>query len=77
MAYTMTRSPITELASRVFTALSAGFGNVIAAMQHSRSMQARAHLIEQLNNMTDAQLAEMNITRDQIPAYVFRDIYYL
>ncbi|KEJ95802.1 hypothetical protein [Pseudosulfitobacter pseudonitzschiae] len=61
---------IGSVLSRVFTAL-------IEAGQKSRSMEARMHLIERLNAMSDAQLAELKIERDNIPAYVFRDLYYV
>jgi hypothetical protein len=40
-------------------------------------MEARMHLIDRLNAMSDAQLAELKIERDNIPAYVFRDLYYV
>ena len=39
-------------------------------------LQRRARIgeIQRLNAMSDAQLAEMGITRDRIPHYVFRDL---
>ena len=33
--------------------------------------------IARLNALSDAQLAKLGITRDTIPAYVFRDLFYV
>jgi uncharacterized protein YjiS (DUF1127 family) len=35
------------------------------------------HRMEELQNKSDAELAEMGLRRDDIPAYVFRDILYI
>lgn len=39
--------------------------------------RSRSEQIEMLNEKTDAELAKMGITRDGIPAYVFRDVFYI
>jgi uncharacterized protein YjiS (DUF1127 family) len=56
--------------SRVFSALGRGLN---AYMQR----RSRAEVIEQLNAMTDAELAEMGLQRDEIHRYVFRDVLYI
>ncbi len=42
-------------------------------------MERRSHMSEiiALNEMTDQELAKLGITRDEIPRYVFRDIFYI
>jgi uncharacterized protein YjiS (DUF1127 family) len=39
--------------------------------------KSRMDEIEALNAKTDAELAEIGITRDDIPRYVFRDTFYI
>ncbi|WP_163849333.1 hypothetical protein [Pseudooceanicola aestuarii] len=39
--------------------------------------RARTEQIEALNAKSDAELAKLGITRDAIPAYVFRDLFYI
>ncbi len=70
-------SPVAHFFAGVGAALSRGFVKLIEAGQKSRGMQARMHLIDRLNAMSDAQLAELKIERENIPAYVFRDLYYV
>ncbi len=70
-------APVAQFFAGVGAALSRGFIIFIEAGQKSRGMEARMHLIDRLNAMSDAQLAEMKTERDKIPAYVFRDLYYV
>lgn len=70
-------SPVANFFAGFGAALSRGFVALIEAGQKSRSMEARMHLIDRLNAMSDAQLAELKIERENIPAYVFRDLYYV
>jgi len=53
------------------------FGSAVArgyaAYVHSRS---RIDQINAMNRKSDEELARLGITRDQIPAYVFRDLFY-
>tara|TARA_R110000765_G_scaffold96318_2_gene181386 strand:- start:47640 stop:47885 length:246 start_codon:yes stop_codon:yes gene_type:complete len=70
-------SPVASFFASVGSAFSRGFAALIEAGQKSRSMEARMHLIDRLNAMSDAQLAELKIERENIPAYVFRDLYYV
>ncbi|PJE35490.1 hypothetical protein CVM52_16870 [Pseudooceanicola lipolyticus] len=54
---------------RIWTALAQGF----AAYVEARSRTAQ---IERLNAKSDAELAKLGIKRDEIPRYVFRDLFY-
>lgn len=38
---------------------------------------SRAEQVEQLMAKSDAELAELGIARDEIPHYVFRDLFYV
>lgn len=73
----ISNSPVPSFFASIGAAFSRGFVALIEAGQKSRSMEARMHLIDRLNAMTDAQLAELKIERENIPAYVFRDLYYV
>jgi uncharacterized protein YjiS (DUF1127 family) len=53
-----------------FAAVGQGFNAYLE--RRSRSVQ-----IEALNAKSDAELAKMGITREGIPAYVFRDVFYV
>ena len=52
----------------------AAFG---AAMTTYMERRSRADQIARLNALSDEQLTKMGITRDGIPAYVFRDLFYV
>ncbi|MEP3786761.1 hypothetical protein [Ascidiaceihabitans sp.] len=52
------------------------FNALIDARMLRISVEARAQKIEILNAKSDAELAEMHLKRDDIPAYVFRDLMY-
>lgn len=70
-------SPVAHFFAGLGATLSRFFTALVEAGQKSRGMEARMHLIERLNAMSDAQLAELKIERENIPAYVFRDLYYV
>ncbi len=55
-------------------AFFASMGQGINAYMHRKS---RMDQIEALNALTDAELAKIGITRDDIPRYVFRDMFYI
>ncbi len=57
-----------------FDAFFASLGQGINAYMHIKS---RTDEIEALHAMSDAELAEIGITRDDIPRYVFRDTFYI
>ena len=54
----------------VVHAVAEGF--VLYAERNSRSAQ-----IDRLNRLSDAELAEMGLTRDRIVFHVFRDRFYM
>lgn len=56
--------------SRFFTAVMRGLES------HHRTASRRA-LIEKLEAKSDAELAKMGLKRDDIPYYVFRDLFYV
>lgn len=51
---------------------SLGRGLNAYAVARSRSVE-----IQMLNDKTDAELEKLGITRDDIPRYVFRDMFYI
>ena len=53
------------------------FAMVGRAMTMSSAMDARMKRVETLNAKTDAELAAMNLRREDITAYVFRDLMHL
>lgn len=55
-------------------AFLAGLGRGFNAYVESRS---RIHQIHRLNALSDADLEKRGIKRDEIPAYVFRDLFYI
>ena len=57
-----------------FTNFFQVIGSGISAYMERRS---RVDQIARLNALSDAQLSKMGITRDGIPAYVFRDLFYI
>ncbi|MGI3168738.1 hypothetical protein ACRARG_06280 [Pseudooceanicola sp. C21-150M6] len=66
----ITTSGFRDRIDAFFTAVSVGMG----AYMHRRS---RADQIAALNAKSDEELAKLGITRDGIPAYVFRDLFYV
>ncbi|OWU85378.1 hypothetical protein ATO6_09385 [Oceanicola sp. 22II-s10i] len=65
-----TRSGFRGRLDTFFSAFAQGFN----AYVESRSRVAQIH---KLNALSDAELAKRGITRDGIPAYVFRDLFYI
>ena len=57
--------------------VSAFFAMVGRAMTMSSAMDARLKRVEALNAKSDAELATMNLRREDITAYVFRDLMHL
>lgn len=77
MAYTANSTDFTSEKPGIFTR----FGNWIAmvgqASYVARGMDARIAKLEQLQLKTDAELAKMGLRRDELPAYVFRDLMFV
>ena len=75
MAYvTHSQSPVL---SSIWTGISGFFSAIGRAMIVSASADARLRKVEQLNAKTDAELAAMNLRREDIPAFVFRDLMHI
>lgn len=53
-----------------FTAIGQGYNAY--SMRRSRSAE-----IERLSAMSDEELLRLGVTRDRIPHYVFRDLFYI
>ncbi|MEP1518729.1 hypothetical protein [Ascidiaceihabitans sp.] len=69
----MHRPSVIHAIGSFFTSI---FNALIDARMLRVSAEARAQKIEILNAKSDAELAEMHLKRDDIPAYVFRDLMY-
>ena len=67
---TGTKSSIRAHLDRFFAELGLGFNAYL-------ERKSRMEQIERLNAKTDAELAEMNLKREDIPRYVFRDLFYI
>jgi len=55
---------------RIFATIGAGFSALLAA-------QSRQAELARLQAKSDADLAALGLTRDQIPEYVFRDLIHI
>ena len=63
-----------HVAAPFFTRLLTSIGNVIVAMGEANP---RLRGIEALQRLSDAELAERGIRREDIVRHVFHDVYYL
>lgn len=66
---TMTRNLLDAIANSI-----SKFGRAIMA---NSAGQRRIDRVERLRAKSDAELAELNLKRDDIVHYVFKDIYYV
>ncbi|MFD1509944.1 hypothetical protein [Lacimonas salitolerans] len=57
--------------------LAAFGGAILAWFETYADAKSRRSEIDALEAKSDAQLAEMGLTRDRIPHYVFRDLFYV
>tara|TARA_R110002094_G_scaffold171250_3_gene153335 strand:- start:4792 stop:5067 length:276 start_codon:yes stop_codon:yes gene_type:complete len=65
-------------ATRAFFArVGAAFGAVGRAVMVNRAMERRLETVEALQAKSDAELAKLNIKRDEIVQHVFRDLLYV
>ena len=71
---TQTTTPVSILSSigSFFTMVGRAM-----ALSTARSAEARFRKIEALNAKSDEELSTMNLRREDIPAYVFRDLMHL
>lgn len=68
----------THIADTGFRGALSGFFQAFgAAMTSYMESRSRADQIAALNAKSDEDLAKLGITRDGIPAYVFRDLFYV
>ncbi|WP_299729729.1 hypothetical protein [uncultured Tateyamaria sp.] len=75
MAY-VTQSLSTPFSS-IWAGISGFFANVGRAMIVSSSAEARLRKVEFLNAKSDEELAALNLRREDIPAFVFRDLMHI
>lgn len=73
MAYTTANTAADRSGNPLMTAFAA-VGNWLISIAESSD---RARRVEQLNSLTDAQLAELGLKRQDIVRHVFRDLYYV
>lgn len=83
MAYNDIASPAEVLGREItmtrnlFDAIANGFSKFGRAIMNNSAGQRRIDRVERLRAKSDAELAELNIKRDDIVHYVFKDIYYV
>lgn len=58
----------------IFAAFAAKIADIFHAMVQAHD---RTDAVQQMQALTDRQLADMGVARDDIVRYVYRDIYYL
>ncbi|MDX1821741.1 MAG: hypothetical protein ACU0A4_16230 [Paracoccaceae bacterium] len=66
-----------ETRARLMARVDAFFAALGQGMNAYMHRKSRMDEIEALNAKSDAELAEIGITRDDIPRYVFRDTFYI
>ena len=57
--------------------VSALFASISSGMIAYMERRARSEQLAALQAKSDDELANLGITREQIPAYVFRDLFYV
>lgn len=72
----VTQTQTTPLAT-IWAGIASFFSVVGRAMIVSSSAEARLRKVEALNAKTDDELAAMNLRREDIPAFVFRDLMHI
>ena len=71
--YALAKNSFPARARDLLDQFFAGIGQGFNAYATARS---RMHQIERLNAKSDAELARMGLTRDEIPRHVFRDLFH-
>lgn len=69
--------PHSDTRARLMARVDAFFASLGQGMNAYMHRKSRMDEIEALNAKSDAELAEIGITRDDIPRYVFRDTFYI
>lgn len=67
----------TNSLSAVWAGIAGFFATVGRAMTVSATAETRLRRINMLNAKSDEELAVMNLRRQDIPAYVFRDLMHI
>lgn len=67
----------TDSRARLMARIDAFFATLGQGMNAYMHRKSRMDEINALNAKSDADLAALGITRDGIPAYVFRDMFYV
>ncbi|MDD9706924.1 MAG: hypothetical protein QUV10_03495 [Paracoccaceae bacterium] len=67
----------TDTRARLMARVDAFFATLGQGMNAYMHRKSRMDEIEALHAKSDAELAEIGITRDDIPRYVFRDTFYI
>lgn len=57
--------------------IAAFFASIAKGMETYAHHLSRMDQVEALNAKTDAELAALGVSRDEIPRYVFRDLFYV
>jgi len=63
--------------SNIWASVTRFFAGVGRAMIVSSSAEARLRKVDALNAKSDEELAAMNLRRQDIPAFVFRDLMHI
>ncbi len=74
ITFTPTVTPVTEVLMRPLRRSLRAVGNFMVSTMDSNS---RIQLVNQLNAMSDVQLAELGVKRDEIVQHVFKDTFYI
>lgn len=61
----------------IFAKVGSFFGTIGHALVKVGEANSRFQEVERLNRMSDEQLAELGVKRDEIPRHVFRDLFYV
>ena len=77
MAYTAQTNELAGNNPSVFARLGSWLTLFGRAVFVARGMEDRMEKIQDLQKMSDADLAKLGLKRDDITAYVFRDILYI
>lgn len=75
MAYTTANTQI--LPSHLRVRIDSFFATVGMGFNAYIERRSRMDQIQRLDAKSDAELAEMGLTRDGIPRHVFRDLFYI
>ena len=77
MAYTANTNDIAFERGGIFARIGNWLAMLGQAAFVARGMEARTEKLRELQLKTDAELARMGLRRDDLPAYVFRDLMFV